>query len=235
MSNLVKKAVVLLSGGIDSAVLLYSMVNKFECYPLTISYGQRHEKEVLAARVVCEARDRNLLLRWSWLDLRVLKELLPSALTGKYIIPHGHYTDESMKSTVVPNRNMILLAVAAGYAQGLGAGTVAYAAHSGDHAIYPDCRPEFITSAMETMRLGTGDAVILYAPFVHLTKAEIVKLGQRFTVPFAHTWSCYEGGPVHCGVCGTCTERREAFKLAGVPDPTVYIAEHLPPEVVKHV
>jgi 7-cyano-7-deazaguanine synthase len=229
MASLVKKAVVLLSGGLDSTVLLYSMVGKFECYPLAISYGQRHQKEVLAARRVCEARDHNLLLRLCWLNLEVLRELLPSALTGVGKVPRGHYEAESMKSTVVPNRNMILLAVAAGYAQGLGAGTVAYAAHSGDHAIYPDCRPDFVTSAMETVRLGTGDAVILYAPFLHLTKAEIVKLGQRFTVPFEHTWSCYEGGLIHCGVCGTCTERREAFKLAGVPDPTVYVAE-----VLKH-
>jgi len=229
MASEAKKAVVLLSGGLDSTVLLYNMVKDFECYPLTVSYGQRHEKEVLAARTVCMARTRDLLVRWTWLNLEVLKEFLPSALTGVGEVPRGHYETESMKLTVVPNRNMILLAIAAGYAQGLGAGTVAYAAHQGDRAVYPDCRPEFVTSVAETTRLGTGDAVVLYAPFVHMTKAEIVKLGAKLHVPFPKTWSCYEGGPLHCGVCGTCTERREAFRLAGVYDSTKYVAE-----VVSH-
>lgn len=222
-----RKAVVLLSGGVDSTVLLYSMVRNYECYPLTISYGQRHEREVLAARAVCEARNHNLFLRWKWLDLSVLRELLPSALTGKGEIPKGSYTLESQSVTVVPNRNMILLAIAAGYAQGLGAGIVAYAAHSNDRAVYPDCRPGFVESVAETIKLGTGEAVVLFEPFVHMTKAEIVKLGTTLGVPFKWTWSCYEGGECHCGVCATCLERREAFRLAGVVDPTRYIAERL--------
>lgn len=222
-----RKAVVLLSGGIDSTVLLYSMVNEFECYPLTLYYGQKHEKEALAARAVCEARDHNLLLRWLWVSLASLKGLLPSALTGKGEIPRGPYTPESQSATVVPNRNMIMLAIAAGYAQGLGAEVVAYAAHSNDSAVYPDCRPEFVMSVAETIRLGTGDAVVLHEPFVNLTKLEIVKLGAKLNVPFKHTWSCYEGGRMHCGVCATCIERREAFRLAGVVDPTGYVAERL--------
>lgn len=225
------KAVVLLSGGVDSTTLLYQMVHEYECYPLTISYGQRHNREILAARNVCEARGGGLLQRWKYLDLSVLRGLLPSSLTGVGDIPHGHYQDESMKSTVVPNRNMILLSLAGGYAQGIGAKVVGYAAHAGDHAIYPDCRPAFVQSCHETLRLGTGwgedDGVKLVAPFVSVTKADIVRAGKVENVPYYLTWSCYEGGDVHCGVCGTCIERREAFKLAGVVDPTKYMAVRL--------
>ena len=225
-----RKCVVLLSGGLDSTVLLYSLVDRFECYPLTISYGQSHIKEITAARNVCEARDHNLLLRWKYLNLDVLRTLLPSSLTGVGKIPQGHYEEESMKSTVVPNRNMIFLAIAAGYANGIGAKHVAYGAHKGDHAIYPDCREEFIQACRITIMLGTGwnrDGVELHTPFSHITKAGIVGRGRSYNVPFDLTWSCYEGGDTHCGVCGTCTERREAFQLAGVKDPTKYIAEKL--------
>jgi 7-cyano-7-deazaguanine synthase len=224
------KCVILLSGGLDSTVLVYSLVNEFEVYPLTINYGQKHNKEVLAARNVCEARDHNLLLRWKYQDLSVLRTLLPSALTGVGEIPAGHYEDVSMKQTVVPNRNMILLAIASGYAQGIGAKYVAYAAHHGDHAIYPDCRPEFVQALRDAIRLGTGwsnDGIELLTPFVGKSKADVVGIGKKLNVPFRLTWSCYQGGEVHCGYCGTCTERKEAFKLAGVEDPTKYIAEKL--------
>ena len=220
-----EKCVVLLSGGLDSTTLLYSLVNMYECYPLTISYGQRHQKEVTAARNVCEARNVNLLHRWKYVDLSILGALLPSTLTGVGDIPEGHYADESMKATVVPNRNMILLSVAGGYASGLGAKYVAYAPHKGDHIIYPDCRPEFVVAIRNALRLGTGwnnDGVMLSAPFDDMTKADIVKLGAKLTVPFNKTWSCYNGREYHCGVCGTCVERKEAFKLAGVEDPTIY-------------
>lgn len=220
-----KKAVVLLSGGIDSTVLLYSMIADYECYPLAINYGQRHSKELLAARNVCEARGGGLLHRLRYLDLRVLGQLLPSSLTGVGKIPEGHYADESMKATVVPNRNMILLSLAAGYAQGIGAHYVAYAAHEGDHPIYPDCRPEFIIAVDEAVHLGTGwaqEGVRLLAPFVLVAKKDIVTLGKSLNVPFHLTWSCYVGGDIHCGKCGTCVERREAFQLARVKDPTVY-------------
>lgn len=217
-----KKCVVLLSGGLDSTVLLYTRLELgYDCYPLAILYGQRHEKEVLSAAVICKL----LSLDLKRIDLSVLKELLPSSLTGIGDVPDGHYADESMKSTVVPNRNMILLSVAAGYAQGIGSGFVAYAAHKGDHPIYPDCRPVFVESARETITLGTGwshDGVQLLAPFIRYTKADIVKLGETLGVPFELTWSCYKGGDIHCGVCGTCTERKEAFVVAKVKDRTVY-------------
>lgn len=222
------KAVVLLSGGIDSSTLLYKMVDSgYDCYPLTISYGQRHQKEILAARNISEAL--GIVKDWEYVDLSILRTLLPSSLTGVGDIPEGHYADESMKSTVVPNRNMILLSVAAGYAQGLGADTVAYAPHMGDHAIYPDCRPEFVESVKKTIKLGTGwtidEGIHLKTPFVSMTKADIVKLGSSFYSPplfYEDTWSCYKGGKLHCGLCGTCVERKEAFKLAGVHDPTKY-------------
>jgi 7-cyano-7-deazaguanine synthase len=125
-----------------------------------------------------------------------------------------------MAATVVPNRKLILLAVAAGYAASRGAGAVAYAAHAGDHAIYPDCRPEFVAAAENAILAGCG--VELLAPFLTMTKAEIVKTGAVCGFPFEFTWSCYKGLEIHCGKCGTCVERREAFELAGVPDPTIY-------------
>lgn len=218
------KVVVLLSGGVDSSTLLYKLIEEGnKCYPLTISYGQRHNKEVMAARNISEAL--GIVKDWKYVDLSILKALLPSSLTGVGEIPEGHYADESMKSTVVPNRNMILLSIAAGYAQGISAEIVAYAPHMGDHPIYPDCRPEFVESVRETISLGTGwdyDGVRLIAPFSAMTKADIVKLGHELKVPYSLTWSCYKGEEEHCGKCGTCTERAEAFKLAGVLDLTRY-------------
>lgn len=217
-----KKCVVLLSGGIDSTVLLYSLVNEYECYPLTLDYGQRHFKEVIAARNICEARDHNLLLRCKYLNLRNLQTLLPSSLTGVGKVPEGHYNEESMKSTVVPGRNLIFLAIAAGYAEGIGALCVAYAAHSEDHYLYPDCRPEFAMAASQAIHRSTDYGVSLLIPLINLTKADIIKLGTKLTVPFKLTWSCYKGNELHCGRCGTCVERLEAFRKAGIPDPTKY-------------
>jgi 7-cyano-7-deazaguanine synthase len=222
-----RDSVVLLSGGLDSSVLLYKMAQEGKVYPITINYGQRHQKEITAARNICEALSREALQRWKMLDLSSdLKGILPSTLTGVGAIPEGHYEDESMKATVVPNRNMILLAIAAGYATGLGIKQVAYAAHSGDHAIYPDCRPVFIRALTEAIRLGTGwgdtDGVRLVAPFQFLSKAQVVGQGVGLQVPFSRTWSCYKGSEYHCGVCGTCRERIEAFQVAHVKDPTVY-------------
>ncbi len=217
-----RKCVVLLSGGIDSTVLLYSLVSKYECYPLTIDYGQRHVKECFAARNVCEVRDHNLLVRHKYLNLGVLRSLLPSSLTGVGEIPEGHYAAETMKSTVVPGRNLIFLSIAAGYAEGMGACKVAYAAHAEDHYIYPDCRPEFALATAKAIYHSTGFEVSLIMPFIHNTKMDIIKIGTKFTVPFKMTWSCYKGNEKHCGVCGTCVERREAFVRAGVSDPTEY-------------
>ncbi len=217
-----QRCVVLLSGGVDSSVLLYSLIADYECYPLTINYGQRHSKEVIAARNICEARGNWLLKRWRLLDLGNLKGILPSALTGTGEVPEGEYTEPSMAQTVVPNRNMIFLAVAAGYAEGIGAIGVAYAAHAEDHYLYPDCRPEFVFAAMDTIEKGTGGKVRLLAPFINTTKTDIVAMGKKLVVPFGRTWSCYKGEELHCGLCSTCLERMKAFKGAGMKDPTSY-------------
>lgn len=225
LERMSKKCVVLLSGGIDSTVLMYSLITDYEVYPLTILYGQRHKKEVFAARNVCEARGDWLLKRWKYLDLDNLRFVLPSALTGVGEVPSGEYGEGNMSQTVVPNRNMILLSVAAGYAEGLGASFVAYAAHAEDHYLYPDTRPEFAIACDKAIERGTGSKVRLLTPFISVSKADVITFGKEFTVPFKLTWSCYEGGDTHCGVCGTCLERKKAFKEAMVVDPTVYIAE----------
>jgi 7-cyano-7-deazaguanine synthase len=218
-----KKCVVLLSGGIDSSVLLYSLVSQYECYPISFDYGQTHVKELIAARNVCEARNHDLLLRHRVVNLSsALGGLLPSALTGKGKIPEGHYAAKNMKLTVVPGRNLIMLAIAAGYAEGMSASAVAYAAHAEDHFIYPDCRPEFVATAAQVIHRSTEFGVSLLAPFLNMSKSEIITLGKRLTVPFRRTWSCYKGGDLHCGKCGTCVERKEAFAKAGVEDPTEY-------------
>ena len=127
-----------------------------------------------------------------------------------------------MKATVVPNRNMILLSLAAGYAISIQYDTVAYAAHSGDHTIYPDCRPAFADAMEQVLKLADWESISLFRPFVNWSKADLVKRGNEIGVPFEHTWSCYAGGEKHCGKCGTCVERKEAFELVGLSDPTCY-------------
>jgi len=214
------KCVVLHSGGLDSTVLLTKLIREgYDCYPLGIEYGQRHAKELLAAKHVCEA-----LAVWEkqqTLFLRQLADLIQSALTGRGDIPHGHYEAEMQKATVFPNRNMILLAIAAGYAETIGAELVAYAAHSNDRAIYPDCRPEFVKSVGETITLGTDGKVKLLEPFVDYRKADIVHEGFHLGAPMQLTWSCYEGQERPCLQCGTCLERTEAFVRDGTRDPAL--------------
>ncbi len=216
------KTVIVYSGGLDSTVLLYHLLDVgHEVAALSVNYGQRHVRELKAARDITA----RLGVRHETADLSALAGLLSgSALTDRSVeVPEGHYAEESMKATVVPNRNMLLLATAAAWAISLKAESVAYAAHSGDHAIYPDCRPEFTDALEQAIGLADWHRVSLLRPFVHLTKADIVKRGAALDVPFGETWSCYKGGEIHCGRCGTCVERREAFALAGVPDPTPYL------------
>jgi 7-cyano-7-deazaguanine synthase len=215
------KVVALASGGLDSTVLLYHLVKKkhAEVYALSVDYGQRHVRELDSARKVCSM----LGIPIEVVDLKGITKLLSgSALTGGGEVPDGHYAEESMKATVVPNRNMIMLAIAAGWAINLKADAVAYAAHAGDHEIYPDCR-EVFTCALETaVRLADWHEVGFYRPFVGITKAEIVALGAHLNVPFEHTWSCYKGGEKHCGTCGTCVERLEAFAQVMLKDQVEY-------------
>jgi 7-cyano-7-deazaguanine synthase len=215
------KAVVLFSGGLDSTVLVYDLLNEgADLKLLSIDYGQRHEKELKSSSEIAES----LELKHEILRLPMLNNLLGgSALTDPSILlPEGHYAEDSMKATVVPNRNMILLSLAAGHAISLQFDTVAYAAHAGDHTIYPDCRPEFATAMDQALKLCDWNTVSLYRPFVQLSKHDLVRKGKELGVPFEKTWSCYAGNDKHCGKCGTCVERKEAFELVGLLDPTEY-------------
>lgn len=218
------KTVIVYSGGLDSTVLLFHLqAAGHELHALSIDYGQRHRCELARAEAICGS----VSIPHTRADLSAIQPLLAgSSLTSPEIeVAEGHYTEESMKSTVVPNRNMIFLSVATGHALSIKAEQVAYAAHSGDHAIYPDCRNEFADAMAAAIRLADWNSVELIRPFVDWTKADIVRRGHELKVPFGRTWSCYKGGSQHCGRCGTCIERREAFDLAGVDDPTPYVGD----------
>lgn len=212
--------VCLLSGGMDSTVLLYLLRERYEVLALSVSYGQRHKRELLAAQAVVQAAG----VQHRVVDLSALSVVLAgsSQTSADIAVPHGHYADSNMSVTVVPNRNMILLAVAAAQAISSQTASVAYAAHAGDHEIYPDCRPEFAIAMGHCLAQCHYTPVNLWRPFICMTKADIVKVGARVGAPFHLTYSCYEGGEQHCGLCGTCYERRTAFLEAGVADPTEY-------------
>lgn len=216
------KTIVICSGGLDSVSLAHRVAVLHDLHRLvSFDYGQRHRKELDFA-AACAAR---LGVPHDIIDIRAVGGTLSgSALTDDLDVPDGHYAEETMKVTVVPNRNAIMLAIAFCVAAAQKVDAVATAVHGGDHFIYPDCRPGFI-DAFQTMQNhaleGYAD-VRLYTPYLTGSKAAIVSDGARHGTPFAETWSCYKGGELHCGRCGTCVERREAFDLAGVTDPTVY-------------
>jgi 7-cyano-7-deazaguanine synthase len=215
------KTVLIYSGGLDSTVLLHRLVaDGDDVAALSVDYGQRHRRELISAAAACA----RLGVEHEVADLSGLRRLLAgSSQTDDAVpVPLGHYAAETMKATVVPNRNMVMISVAAAWAIARGADRVAYAAHGGDHAIYPDCRPGFAAAVDAALSLADWHPVTLHAPYLGMTKADIVAEGARLGIPLADTWSCYDGGDVHCGACGTCVERREAFDLAGVPDPTEY-------------
>jgi 7-cyano-7-deazaguanine synthase len=226
------KVVVLLSGGMDSVTALYHAASQGGvAAALSFDYGSKH-----AARELPEAawHAAHLGVRHVVLPLPFMASHFSSALLqGGGEIPAGHYEEESMKQTVVPFRNGILLAIAGGFAESCGAGGVLIAAHAGDHAIYPDCREEFMQAIGEAIRLGTYAQVELLRPFIRMSKAQIAARGAELGVDFARTWSCYVGAQIHCGECGTCVERREAFLEAGLVDPTSYTSlGPLPPKPV---
>jgi len=217
-----QQTLVICSGGLDSVTLAYLVAHERKlCGIVSFDYGQRHQKEVEYAKRCAQ----QLAVPYQLIDITSIgKVLTGSSLTDDIAVPEGHYAEDSMKSTVVPNRNTIMLSIAFGMAVSTGADAVAAAVHSGDHFIYPDCRPEFIDSfaAMQQLALQDLADIELFTPFVHRSKADIVRSGDQLKVPFADTWSCYKGRDLHCGRCGTCVERREAFALAGVEDPTEY-------------
>lgn len=220
------KALVVCSGGLDSVTLAYKIQNEGTLASpslsslLSFDYGQRHRKELdFAAHCA-----KQLNVKHTIIDLSQVGKQLTSALTDDIDIPDGHYAEESMKATVVPNRNAIMMTIAFGLASSQNADTVAMAVHGGDHFIYPDCRPDFIKSfaAMQKLALDGMSDISLYTPYLHLDKTEIARDSNKYNVPVTDTWSCYKGQEMHCGRCGTCVERREAFHLAGIEDPTEY-------------
>jgi len=216
-----KKVLVLTSGGMDSTTLLHHHVKGGDqVRAIAFNYGQRHQKELDFARYQAAFLGTPFHL----VPLVTLADTLPgSSQTDLSVpVPEGRYDEESMKKTVVPNRNMILLSIAIGHAIAHGLDYVAYAAHAGDHAIYSDCRPEFAEAMNVVAALCDWHKVELLRPFIKMTKADIVTLGVDLKVDYLRTWSCYRGEGLHCGRCGTCVERREAFHLADIIDPTPY-------------
>lgn len=209
----------------DSVTLAHKVAQEHELIGLvSFDYGQRHKKELDYAKACADELNTEHIL----IDIsNIGRQLTSSALTDNVDVPDGHYAEETMKITVVPNRNAIMLSIAFGIASARGAEAVATAVHGGDHFIYPDCRPAF-TESFETMQRhaleGMGE-ISLFTPYVHTSKADIAAEGLRLGLDYRKTWSCYKGGEVHCGRCGTCVERREAFHLAGGIDPTVYADE----------
>ena len=215
------KVCVLLSGGMDSVAAFYEALGSHEVVAgLSFDYGAKHNaREIPFAKLHA---DRNGVLH-QIIPLDFMNRLFKSdLLQSGGEIPDGHYAEESMKQTVVPFRNGIMLAIATGYAESIGAEGLVIAAHSGDHAIYPDCREPFMQAMATAMGEGTYAEIQLLRPFIAMDKTAIARRGVELGIDFSETWSCYKGREIHCGVCGTCVERREAFILAGLPDPTIY-------------
>lgn len=214
-----KDSVIIVSGGLDSITLLH---DKAETIALAISfdYGQNHSKKELP---YAEYHCQKLGIPHITIPLTFMHQYFKSSLLeGAEAIPEGHYEEENMKSTVVPFRNGIMLAIATGIAESHELKRVYIANHGGDHTIYPDCRPEFIDAMDKATSAGTFVDVRVEAPYTNISKADIVRRGTALGIDYAKTWSCYKGSEIHCGKCGTCVERKEAFADAGVKDPTEY-------------
>lgn len=215
------KALVVFSGGLDSTTALYWAKEHYdEVGSLSFTYGSKHNdiEHKYALETCLKLNIKNTLIPLDFIGQYFKSDLLESG--GE--IPEGYYTEENMKSTVVPFRNGIMLAVAAGFAESNGYDVIILGNHSGDHAIYPDCRPEFITGISTAIKEGTEKRIEVVSPFCNMSKTDIVKEGEKLGVDFSLTYSCYKGGEKHCGKCGTCTERKESFEQAGVKDPTEY-------------
>lgn len=239
MQKIKGKAVAIVSGGLDSTTLLYDQRQNYDIVQaLSFNYGQRHKKELDYALASCE----RILIPWTLIDLwsSGLTDLLSisgSSLVSGTEVPEGHYGEDSMKATVVPNRNLMMLSIAGAVAVAMGADRILTGVHAGDHFIYPDCRPEFISYASLAIANGNeGFSNLKFdcidAPYMHATKADIAFNAISHRLPFHRTWSCYKGGRNHCGKCGTCVERLEAiaeaskrwYELEGevIVDETVY-------------
>ena len=222
-----KKVLCIISGGMDSITMLYKYLKDgAEVTAISFDYGQRHKKEIEFARLHCEENGVHLEV----CDLSSLTGLISrSSLTNPDIpVPFGHYEAKSMKATVVPNRNMIMISVAAGYAITIECDRLAYGAHSGDHAVYADCRPAFADALGEAIDLCDYSDLKLERPFIDIDKTEVARIGSGLGLDYSATWSCYVGDDIHCGKCGTCVERREALRDAGIEDLTRYADDATP-------
>ena len=214
-----KTSVIIVSGGMDSITLLYDKKDEI-ALGISFDYGSNHNaREIPFAKMHCE----RLGIEHIIIPLDFMHQYFKSSLLqGADAIPEGHYADANMKSTVVPFRNGIMLAIAVGIAESRNLTKVLVANHGGDHTIYPDCRPEFISAIDAAASAGTYVNVNVCAPYTNITKTDIAAIGKRLGIDYAETWSCYKGGEKHCGKCGTCVERKEALKGAGIEDNTEY-------------
>ena len=214
-----KDAVIIISGGMDSTTMLYEFKDEI-ALAITFDYGStQNGRERVCAVTHCQ----RLGIKHTIVPLEFMHRYFKSTLLmTANDIPEGNYNDENMKSKVVPFRNGIMLAIAAGIAESNGLKRVMIANHAGDHAIYPDCRATFISSMSEAMSYGTYEHIKIMAPYTSLTKGEIALQGKEIGLDYSETWSCYKGGEHHCGVCGTCRERKEALAQAGIEDKTIY-------------
>lgn len=215
------RTAVIFSGGLDSTTLLYDLkAAGHDVAALAINYGQRHSRELVCAQRICQA----ISVEITTLDLSGLAQIFgTNSLSDAGVeVPEGKYEEKSMQQTTVPNRNMILLSIATGWAISNDYQAVAFGAHSGEYTPYPDCRPEFASAMDHAAQLCDWQPIRILAPFVNWTKSDIVRRGAELGVPFQSTWSCYVGGEKHCGRCGTCLDRKSAFQKSGIIDPTDY-------------
>lgn len=214
-----KNSAIIVSGGMDSITLLYDHKDEI-ALGISFDYGSNHNaREIPFAKMHCE----RLGIKHITINLDFMHQYFKSSLLdGAEAIPEGHYADDNMKSTVVPFRNGIMLSIAIGIAESNNLDQVFIANHGGDHTIYPDCRPEFINAIDAAATAGTYNNVKVIAPYTKITKSDIARIGKRLGIDYAETWSCYKGGEVHCGKCGTCVERKEALAEAGIEDKTIY-------------
>ena len=204
-----KDAVIIYSGGLDSTTLLYEEQHHI-ALAITFDYGSNHaRREIACATHHCQQLGIEQLI----IPLDFIKDYFTSSLTaGAEAIPDGNYDDQNMRSTVVPFRNGIMLSIACGIAESRGLRRVLIANHSGDHAIYPDCRPEFVKAMNDAISAGTYEGITLVAPYTGISKRDIALKGKALGIDYSHTYSCYKGAEQHCGVCGTCVERKEALE-----------------------
>ncbi|UDM05673.1 7-cyano-7-deazaguanine synthase QueC [Halomonas sp. NyZ770] len=213
--------VVIYSGGMDSYTVLHRALREgLAVHALSFDYGQRHRRELDVARQVCES----LAIPHQVVDIRAIHGLIDnSALTNAALtMPQGEYDADSLHSTVVPNRNMILLSLAIAKAVNIGASRVDYGAHGGDHVLYPDCRPAFVEAMNDVAQIANFEPVTVHAPYLASSKADILRDGLAMSLDYRHTWTCYEGQQLACGQCGSCRERLAAFAANQVTDPLAY-------------